>query len=113
MGRNLYCDKRHENSSHGALMQDSTGSVPSAYFSMEIGLDVAVPTYSGRLDILAGDTLRGAAGLGTPMVGVTLLYRQGYLKQSLDEDGNQQESAETCHHEEHLEALSQGVGTDH
>ena len=51
---------------------------------MEIGLDVAGPTYSGGLGILAGDTLRGAAGLGTPMVGVTLLYRQGYLKQSLD-----------------------------
>ena len=44
------------------------------------------------------------------MVGVTLLYRQGYLKQSLDEDGNQQESAETWHHEEYLEALSQCVG---
>lgn len=63
------------------------------YFSMEIGLDAAMPTYSGGLGVLAGDTLRAAADLGVPMIGVTLLYRHGYFRQHLDADGNQSESA--------------------
>ena len=46
-----------------------------AYFSMEIALENGIPTYSGGLGVLAGDTLRAAADLGVPMVGVTLLYR--------------------------------------
>jgi len=58
-----------KNSSDGALTQYSTGSAPVAYFSMEIGLDVAGPTYSGGLGILAGDALGGAAVLGTPNAG--------------------------------------------
>ncbi|HSP54671.1 MAG TPA: alpha-glucan family phosphorylase, partial [Dehalococcoidia bacterium] len=52
-----------------------------AYFSMEIAVDPAVPTYSGGLGILAGDTLRAAADLGLPMVAVSLLYRHGYFRQ--------------------------------
>ena len=48
-----------------------------AYFSMEIALDPAMPTYSGGLGILAGDTLRAAAEQSLPMVAVTLLFRQG------------------------------------
>ncbi len=63
-----------------------------AYFSMEIGLEPAIPTYSGGLGILAGDLLRAAADMGLPMVGVTLLYRKGYFRQHLDEMGNQTES---------------------
>lgn len=51
-----------------------------AYFTMEIGLDSAMPTYSGGLGILAGDTLRAAADLGLPMVAVTLLHRKGYFR---------------------------------
>jgi starch phosphorylase len=94
---------------NGAAMQESPGPAPVAYFSMEVGLDANVPTYGGGLGILAGDTLRGAADLGIPMVGVTLLYRQGYLKQSLDRQGNQSESVETWYPEEHLEALGQRV----
>jgi len=62
-----------------------------AYFSMEVGLSVEIPTYSGGLGILAGDTLRSAADLGVQMVGVTLLHRKGYFRQVLDEDGNQTE----------------------
>ncbi len=62
-----------------------------AYFSMEIGLSADIPTYSGGLGILAGDTLRSAADLGVPMVGVTLLHRQGYFRQVLDNKGNQTE----------------------
>jgi glycogen phosphorylase len=62
-----------------------------AYFSMEIALDPAIPTYSGGLGILAGDTLRAAADAGGPMLAVTLLYRKGYFRQRLDELGNQRE----------------------
>jgi starch phosphorylase len=60
-----------------------------AYFSMEIALDPRIPTYSGGLGVLAGDTLRSCADLGLPLVGVTLLHREGYLRQRLDERGNQ------------------------
>ena len=63
-----------------------------AYFSVEIGLDPAMRTYSGGLGVLAGDTLRAAADLGIPMVGVTLLHRKGYLRQHLDTQENQSES---------------------
>jgi starch phosphorylase len=54
-----------------------------AYFSMEIGLEPQIPTYSGGLGVLAGDTLRAAADLGLPYAGVTLLYRDGYFTQRL------------------------------
>jgi starch phosphorylase len=63
-----------------------------AYFSMEVGLDPAMPTYSGGLGVLAGDTLHAAADLAIPMVGVTLLHRKGYFHQHLDDRGNQSES---------------------
>jgi starch phosphorylase len=65
-----------------------------AYFSMEIALDPALPTYSGGLGVLAGDTLLSAADLALPMVGVTLLYRRGYFLQQLDSTGNQKELPE-------------------
>ncbi|MFZ5447973.1 MAG: alpha-glucan family phosphorylase [Thermodesulfobacteriota bacterium] len=66
-----------------------------AYFSMEIGLESNLPTYSGGLGVLAGDTLRSAADLGLPMAGVTLVYRQGYFRQHLDSQGNQSESPDS------------------
>ncbi len=62
-----------------------------AYFSMEIAVDPDVPTYSGGLGMLAGDTIRSAADLHVPMVGVTLLARRGYFFQRLDGDGHQSE----------------------
>lgn len=62
-----------------------------AYFSMEIALESAMPTYSGGLGALAGDTIRSAADLRVPMVGVSLLYRKGYFFQVFDEKGNQSE----------------------
>ncbi len=64
-----------------------------AYFSMEIGLETAMATYSGGLGVLAGDTLRAAADAKLPMVGITLLSRKGYFRQRLDDDGNQLEEA--------------------
>jgi glycogen phosphorylase len=65
-----------------------------AYFSMEICVNSEIPTYSGGLGILAGDTIRSSADLGVPMVGMTLLYRKGYLRQIIDPQGYQQESSE-------------------
>jgi starch phosphorylase len=62
-----------------------------AYFSMEIALDPGMPTYSGGLGILAGDTLRSAADLKIPLIAVTLLHRRGYFYQRLDASGWQQE----------------------
>jgi starch phosphorylase len=62
-----------------------------AYFTMEIALEPAIPTYSGGLGALAGDTIRSAADLKVPMVAVCLLHRRGYFYQRLDVSGNQQE----------------------
>jgi len=62
-----------------------------AYFSMEIGLTPAIPTYSGGLGVLAGDTVKSAADLGVPLVAVTLLARKGYFRQELLPDGSQVE----------------------
>ena len=76
-----------------------------AYFSMEVGLDSSMPTYSGGLGILAGDTLRAAADLGLPMIGVTLLHRKGYFRQTLDAGGNQSESPAGWDYEEVLEPM--------
>ena len=63
-----------------------------AYFSMEIGLESAMPTYAGGLGVLAGDTVRSAADAGLPMVAVSLLPRKGYCRQHLDETGWQTET---------------------
>ncbi len=62
-----------------------------AYFSMEYGLDVSLPIYSGGLGVLSGDHLKTSSDLGLPLVGVGLLYRQGYFQQYLNPDGFQQE----------------------
>ena len=75
------------------------------YFSMEVGFHPAVPTYAGGLGVLAGDTLRSAADLGIPMVGVTLVHRKGYFYQHLDPCGNQSESPATWAPEEVLEPV--------
>ncbi|MBI5587004.1 MAG: alpha-glucan family phosphorylase [Deltaproteobacteria bacterium] len=61
---------------------------------MEIGFKNDIPTYSGGLGVLAGDTIKSAADLSLPMVAVTLIYRKGYFRQDLDEFGRQTEHAE-------------------
>jgi len=61
------------------------------YFTMEAALESDIPTYSGGLGVLAGDTLRSAADLGLPMVGITILWRNGYFKQTIDKEGWQHE----------------------
>jgi starch phosphorylase len=77
-----------------------------AYFSMEIGVEPDIPTYSGGLGILAGDTLRSAADLGVSMVGITLLHRQGYFRQHLDAQGNQTKSPDLWPPEDILQPLA-------
>ena len=62
-----------------------------AYFSPEFGIAEALPQYSGGLGILAGDHLKAASSLGVPMIGVGLLYREGYFRQRLNADGWQEE----------------------
>lgn len=66
-----------------------------AYFSMEIALRSEIPTYAGGLGVLAGDTLRAAADLNLPLVGVTLVSRSGYFRQEIDSRGRQVEHAAT------------------
>ncbi len=63
-----------------------------AYFSPEFGITSVLPQYSGGLGILAGDHLKSASDLGVPIVGVGLLYRHGYFRQSLSREGWQQET---------------------
>src|SRR5262249_57465280 len=60
-----------------------------AYFSMEFGLSEALPIYSGGLGNVAGDQLKAASDLGVPVVGVGLLYQQGYFRQVIEADGSQ------------------------
>jgi len=65
--------------------------VKIAYFSAEFGIHESVPVYSGGLGVLAGDHLKSASDLGIPLCGVSLMYREGYFRQSLNLDGWQQE----------------------
>ena len=76
-----------------------------AYFSMEIGLDGSMPTYSGGLGVLAGDTIKSAADLAVPMVAVSLVHEKGYFSQKLLEDGWQEEVPSSWRMEEFLEPL--------
>jgi starch phosphorylase len=76
-----------------------------AYFTMEVGLEPEMPTYSGGLGVLAGDILRASADLAIPMVGVTLLHRKGYFKQNLDPKGRQIEEPVDWYPETFLEPL--------
>jgi len=76
-----------------------------AYFSMEIGLKAEIPTYSGGLGVLAGDTIKSAADLKIPMVAVTLLYRKGYFRQKFSPDGWQQETDVDWRPEKYMQLL--------
>lgn len=76
-----------------------------AYFSMEVGLKAEIPTYSGGLGVLAGDTVKSSADLKIPMVAVTLLHRKGYFVQRFSEQGWQLESDAVWEPEKHMECL--------
>jgi glycogen phosphorylase len=70
---------------------DAGAPLVVAYFSLEFGLTEALPIYSGGLGVLAGDHLKAASDLGLPLVGVGLLYRQGFGRQRIDDQGGQYE----------------------
>lgn len=71
------------------LIEELTREPKIAYFSMEIGVHNDIPTYSGGLGVLAGDTIRSGADLKLPMVAVTLMSRKGYFTQEIDPTGKQ------------------------
>ena len=68
------------------MRNSAPGSRVYAYFSMEVALDPRLPTYSGGLGVLAGDTLRAAADMAMPVVAVTLLYKKGFFEQQHSHD---------------------------
>ena len=76
-----------------------------AYFSMEICVDARIPTYSGGLGILAGDMIRSSADLEVSLVGVTLLYKKGYLHQKVGKEGIQQELPEEWNPQDYMQLL--------
>jgi starch phosphorylase len=91
----------------GPVIDLSTRKI--AYFSMEIALSKSLPTYSGGLGMLAGDTLRSAADTGAPMVAVSLVHRRGYFQQHLDSAGLQTESDVSWSPETTLPAADQVI----
>jgi len=93
-------------------MKTRTKAPTIAYFSMEIALDPNMPTYSGGLGMLAGDTLRSAADLGAPLVAVTLVYRKGYFRQFLDPSGQQTEQPQQWEPERTLKAVEGRVAIE-
>lgn len=85
---NEYIDGKN---SWGALHCNNLSRRPVVYFSAEFGLHESLPIYSGGLGVLAGDHLKSASDMGIPLMGIGLLYQQGYFSQRLREDGWQEE----------------------
>lgn len=79
---------------------------------MEVAVGASMPTYSGGLGVLAGDTLKSCADLRVPVVGVTLLYRKGYFEQSLDRQGGQRERPAGWNPSHFLRPLTETVGVE-
>ncbi|HEX6496543.1 MAG TPA: alpha-glucan family phosphorylase [Acidobacteriaceae bacterium] len=94
-------DERLKSGSLNAVrLAASEGMV--GYFSMEIAIEPSMPTYSGGLGVLAGDTLRSAADMGLPLAAVTLVHRKGYFRQILDANGVQTEESQPWNPEQRL-----------
>lgn len=93
------------------LLKGLAAEPRTAYFSMEIALQSEIPTYSGGLGVLAGDTMRSAADLDLPMVGVTLVSRGGYFRQEIV-DGRQVEHPNPWQPEQSCESLPARVAVD-
>jgi starch phosphorylase len=91
------------------MLHEFTNTPRIAYFSMEIALAHDIPTYSGGLGVLAGDTLRSAADLALPMVGVTLASRAGYFQQKIDSLGRQIELPQMWEPAEHAQPVAAKV----
>jgi len=90
-------------------LKDIVGEPQIAYFSMEIGFRNDIPTYSGGLGVLAGDTIKSAADLNLPVVAVTLVHRKGYFRQEIDENGWQKEFPEEWNPADLMPLLPQKV----
>ncbi len=88
-----YLDRHRRQMKESRWFAEACADTPLtvAYFSMEFGLSEALPIYSGGLGILAGDYLKTACDLGVPVVGIGLLYQQGYFRQVIDDRGAQTE----------------------
>lgn len=93
-----YSDNRQQYLRQTSWYSEGAGTPPErrvrqvAYFSMEFGLGEVLPIYAGGLGILAGDLLKTASDMDVPVVGVGLLYEEGYFRQLIDSDGRQRES---------------------
>lgn len=87
------------------FLEELTAESKIAYFSMEVGFRNDIPTYSGGLGVLAGDTIKSAADLNLPMVAVTLIHRKGYFRQELDQNGKQTDYPEKWSPAEHMQLL--------
>jgi starch phosphorylase len=84
-----------------------------AYFSMEFGLHESLPLFAGGLGILAGDHLKAASNMGLPLVGIGLMYRQGYFRQFLNHEGWQQETyPETDFFSLPIQRMRDGAGNE-
>ncbi len=95
----------------GANNAGVLGARPVAYFSAEFGIHESMPIYSGGLGVLSGDHVKSASDLGVPMVGVGLLYGQGYFRQLLDGNGTQTESYVDT--DRQAIAMRPALGVDH
>jgi glycogen phosphorylase len=82
---------------------------PVAYFCSEFGFHCSLPIYGGGLGVLAGDVLKAASDLALPMIGVGLLYREGYLQQRIDQDGWQREYWISTPYERHPMVVVNGA----
>ena len=86
-------------------MNEFTAQEVIAYFTMEVALRSEIPTYSGGLGVLAGDTVRSAADLELPFVTVSLVSRAGYFRQEIDTEGRQIEHPDIWQPEQWARAL--------
>ena len=80
-----------------------------AYFSAEIGISSSIPTYSGGLGILAGDHIKASADKGLRMVGISLLYREGYFKQIINDNGEQIELYPSFNFKSHFKLILDNI----
>lgn len=91
-----FCDELQRLSAERTAYLQQVPTLPTAariaYFSMEFGLGAAIPLYAGGLGVLAGDYLKTASDLGLPVVGVGILYQEGYFRQTIDAAGKQHET---------------------
>ena len=91
------------------FLEELTAEAKIAYFSMEVGFRNDIPTYSGGLGVLAGDTIKSAADLNLPVVAVSLIYKKGYFRQEIDKNGRQVEHPEQWNPAEHMSLLPQKI----